>query len=725
MFNCQSERSLRIVLPALLSVFISGLLLLTLQLAAGNADRVASDREKDLLLLTVSKLKAAVAHDQESVTIWDDAVLKTSHRNRDWIEANLGSWMHSYFHHDAAIVLDNELKPIHQFIADTNLPPRSDDLENAYLPLATRLRERLIGGDNLGVSESVLSIGEADLTYVGFRPAIVSVKPIMSDSGKLAQIAGQENLHVSIRFLDSDLPVSIGREYQFSFLSFSVQQPRSSDKSFVALKGRDGAIVGHFQWAPFAPGKTVISASIPALAGIMAALFCLFSAAGGAVWRRSARLVSSQEALRYQANHDGLTGLMNRSAFNDELSTKLKSSGAETKHCVLFVDLDRFKHVNDTFGHPTGDKLIQLVATRMSSLLPSATIGRIGGDEFVIHLEKTSIIQAAEIAEGIVTCLNRPFEVDSAHVVIGASIGAASIEGRGDAIELTRQADIALYHAKASGRNRYAVFGKHMDEMLCNRRILENDLRSAIESGEQIEVHYQPVYTADGRGPCSLEALIRWTHPTLGNISPAEFIPIAEEVGLVQEIGCLVLADACCLLAEIPHVTVSINASARELESASYPLRVLTELAKWRIQPNRLEIEFTESAAVGDNQQLESGIKILRKAGVKIAIDDFGTGYSNIARVHQFEVDRLKIDKSFVADMEHKDSLALVSAIISLAQAKGLLITAEGVETADQQEKLRTLGCDHLQGFHLSKPLPRSVVLGLFRSEFSSGSFPR
>lgn len=711
---------LRRAFPALLSILICGLLFITLHWAAGQADEVAAARQKDLVNLVVSKLRAGVAHEQESATVWDDAVRGALERDRDWLDANLGVWMHTYFGHDAAVVLGQDLKPIYQYIATNERPPRTDDLATAYLPLAERLKQRLAAGDTEGMDDRTLSIGEVDLIYVGFRPAIVSVKPIVSDSGEVEQVRGDENLHVAVRFLDRDLPSLIGQEYEFAALEFGVQRPKDKERSFVPLKARSGAVVGYFHWKPFRPGRSVLKATSPALLLALIALFAAASLAGGAIWRRSSRLASSQEALRHQAHHDNLTGLANRLYFNEQLAARVAKANVEDKHCVLFVDLDRFKEVNDTFGHPTGDKVISMAASRMSELLPSSVVARIGGDEFTLLLDQQAVEQVGQVADDIVKCLKRPFDIDGAHIVIGASVGVALSQGRCDPVELTRQADIALYHAKAAGKNTYAIFGSHMAELLRKRRELEHDLRAAIEQREQIEVFYQPVYSALGEAACSLEALVRWKHPTCGYISPTEFIPIAEETGLIHEIGIIVLEDACSVLSELPQMTVSINASGLELQSPAYSLRIMTALANWGLSPERLEIELTESVAIGDNRQLDRSITILRSAGVKIAIDDFGTGYSSFSRVQKFAVDRIKIDKSFIDDLHRSDSRAMVAAIITMAQAKGLKITAEGVETAEQLELLKELGCDHLQGFHLSRPLARAGIISLLQLQSSA-----
>ncbi len=707
----QSQWFLRGVLPACGSLVLCSLLLFSLSWAAARSDAVAVLRQRDLVTLTIAKLKAGIAHDQESATVWDDAVRNARAGNIEWIDANLGEWMHSYFGHDAALVLTSDLVPLYQFFADEDYPPPPGDLRGAYLPLAKTLQGRLIAGDTGGTGEKILSIGETDLSYVGFRPAIVSVKPIVSDTGDVEQTAGSEMLHVVVRYLDGDLPTVIGKEYAFSELQFSATRPRDRSLAFVPLKDRDGEIFGYFEWKPFRPGHHVLEATTPALILAFVALFAGSSLAGGAIWRRTERLAASRAELSHQACHDALTGLANRSHFNDELNRRLREALDDERHTVLFVDLDRFKAVNDTFGHPIGDKLISLAADRMRDLLPEALIARIGGDEFTVLLQKDDALHVEKLAEALVQGLKAPFEIETAHIVIGASIGVAIARGPCDPAELTRQADIALYHAKAAGRNTFAIFGNHMDELLRKRRALENDLRSAVVSGGQIETFYQPVYSASNGRICSLEALARWKHHTLGYINPDEFIPLAEEMALIREIGSLVLEDACRTLAELPDITVAVNASARELEAPGYALRVLTTLARWNLSPDRLEIEMTESATIDNGGELGRTISTLRTAGVRFAIDDFGTGYSSFSRVQKVEVDRIKIDKSFIDDMHRSDSRALVIAMIDMARAKGLKITAEGVETTEQREALESLGCDDLQGFLMSRPLPREAAI--------------
>lgn len=709
----QSQWFLKWVLPAIASALVGGMLIGTLYWAAARTDEVAAARQKDLVTLIVSKLESGVAHDQESATVWDDAVSKARERDLDWLDVNLGQWMNTYFGHDAAVVLSPNGQAIYQFIAASVDPPSPEDLRQAYLPLAKQLHERLAGGDKNGVSARVLSIGQSDLTHVGKRPAVVSVKPIISDTGEIEQQAGEENLHVAVLFVDGNFPHEIGSEYQFAEMQFTTETTSDRVHSQIALTSRSGQVIGYFNWHPFQPGTRVLYATLPVIGLSVIAIFIAASLAGHAIWRRSVRLDSNRLELQNLALFDTLTGLSNRAHFKRELAGRIERALPEDVYSVLFVDLDRFKAVNDTHGHPTGDRLISLVAKRMRAILPNALIGRIGGDEFTVLLEKTDAADTGIIADQIVKNLGEPFEIDGVNISIGASVGAATAKGKADAIELTRQADIALYHAKAAGRNTYAMFGDHMDELLRTRRKLEHDLREALETGTQFDVFYQPVYLADSITPCSLEALSRWNHPQLGAIAPDIFIPLAEEIGVIHRIGSFVLEEACSLIETLPSLSMAVNASAAELGSPGYPLRVLSTLAKWGIEPKRLEIEITESLAISAEEETERNIMMLRAAGVRFAIDDFGTGYSSFSRVQNVTVDRIKIDKSFIGEIHEGRSRALVEAMINMARAQGLSTTAEGVETKEQRDVLTSLGCDNVQGYLMSRPINRREIMAL------------
>uniref|UniRef100_UPI003F495048 putative bifunctional diguanylate cyclase/phosphodiesterase n=1 Tax=Ensifer adhaerens TaxID=106592 RepID=UPI003F495048 len=704
------------LIPAGISALIGLVLVSTLHWAASKTDEVARERQQDLISLIVSQLQAKIAHDQESATVWDDAVVKVAEGDVSWLQANLGEWMNTYFGHDAAIVLTSNDEPVYEFIVPSKSTSLHADLRTSYMPLVERLRARLRAGDREGISGRVLSIGESDLKIVGSRPAVVSVKPIVSDTGEITQPAGKESLHVAVRFLDTDFQRSIAAEYQFANIRFTPEDHVKAGQSHIVLKSDTGEVVGYLRWNQFTPGLNVLNATLPTIGLAVVAIFLTTCAAGHLLCRRSVRLASSRAQLQHLAMHDTLTGLANRGYFEREVAARLRGAFSSKDCGVLFLDLDRFKAVNDTYGHPTGDKLIRIAAERMRNLLPDALVGRIGGDEFTVLLEGRDRNAIESIAKELVGCMREPFDIEGLNISIGASVGAAVGNAQMDAIELTRQADIALYHAKSAGRNTYAVFGAHMDELLRTRRKLEVDLRAAVETPIQIETVYQPVFSADGGTVRSIEALSRWRHPQMGLVAPDVFIPLAEEIGVIHQIGAIVLENACRLGASCKAVGVAINASAVELDSSGYCLRVLTMLSKWGVAPARLEIEITETAAIKGEEQTDRNIAMLRAAGVRFAIDDFGTGHSSFARIQKMAVDRIKIDKSFVQAIHHDRSRALVEAMIAMARAQGLSTTAEGVETVDQLNALKVLGCDNVQGFLMSKPIPPDELISLLES---------
>jgi diguanylate cyclase (GGDEF)-like protein len=437
-------------------------------------------------------------------------------------------------------------------------------------------------------------------------------------------------------------------------------------------------------------------------------------------WRRAAHLRDSQEKLAHMAHSDSLTGLANRATFSRNLEAMLAQAELGKMGAVLYLDLDRFKEVNDTLGHPVGDKLIIEVGKRLSNALgPNLSVARIGGDEFTIALPDTSVPKIEALCEKLIAEIRQPFTLDGQIVVIGLSLGVSLTNTEAsDANEMIREADIALYHAKATGRNRFAIFGAHMDELIRQKRDLERDLRMALENTDQIEVHYQPVYNAADHVMKGVEALVRWRHPEKGLVSPDEFVPVAEETRMIETLGQTVLRRACMDALAWGHLELAVNASAIELRNAHYASKVIAMLAQIGFDPKRLEIELTESALDDNSGNCEKNINALRSFGIRFALDDFGTGFSSFGRLQKLEVDRIKIDKCYIDGFgKEGGNEEIVKAMISLAQAKGLATTAEGIETKQQDDILREMGCDSLQGYHLSRPLTYAAVTKLINGE--------
>ncbi|WP_028744762.1 putative bifunctional diguanylate cyclase/phosphodiesterase [Rhizobium mesoamericanum] len=702
-----------LVLPlfAALAIYIG--LFSVLELATERSDKIAAERQKNLAETLISKMQAAVAHDQESATVWDDAVKNVSDGNAEWMKANLGKWMFTYFQHDRAYVIAPDGRAIYVFAADEADSTKAyQQISDIVSPLVNRLRARLATGDDAGVSDQVLSIGESDLLNVNNHPAIVSVKPIVSDTGNIEQKPSEIYLHVAVRYLDGSFLARMSSEYQFDGLNFAWTKSAEDKRSVAAARSADGREFGYFSWHPFEPGEAVAKSVRPALAAVGISVFVALAGMGAVVAARNRKLRQSRAELEHLARHDTLTGLANRALFAEHLATAISGSAATQSNAVLFMDLDRFKQVNDTMGHPVGDRLLVLVADRLRRIFPDSVVGRLGGDEFTAVITDVTSDQVSRSCEQVIESMRRPFEIAGTPISIGASIGVVIGVGPDvDPSDLTRKADIALYNAKAAGRNRFAIFGPHMDELVQDRRALESDLRLAVMNRKDLEVHFQPVYATPNGALYGAEALLRWKHPARGLISPEVFIPIAEECGVITQLGDLVLEEACLAAQRWPDLEIAINASPLELNNEAYALRVIAALNKHGIDPARLEIEITEGTLLDSAGECQRNIEALRSTGVRVALDDFGTGFSFFGRLQSVAVDRIKIDKSFVGgfDSQDVDNRAIIEAMISLARAKGLKTTAEGVETEEQRAILKELGCDHLQGYLLSKPMTKDA----------------
>jgi len=426
----------------------------------------------------------------------------------------------------------------------------------------------------------------------------------------------------------------------------------------------------------------------------------------------------AEARIAYMAHHDGLTNLPNRELYQERLKQALEGASATNKHlAVLCLDLDLFKNVNDSFGHPMGDRLLRLVADRFRSQVRGNNLAaRLGGDEFAVILSSdVSPNEASDFAARLIKVLSAPYQIDGNEMVIGASIGVALSPGDGTAgEELLRNADMALYRAKQDGRGVYRFFEREMDRQAQKRREMEHDLRRAFANGE-FELHYQPLVDIAVDRISGFEALLRWRHPDKGMISPAEFIPIAEDIGLIASLGEWVLREACSEAVKWPaEVKVSVNLSPVQFRSRNLVQVVISALAQSGLSPKRLDLEITESVFLAETEANLAILHQLRELGVSISMDDFGTGYSSLSYLRSFPFDKIKIDRSFVKDLaKRSDCVAIVRAISGLGRSLNIITTAEGVETIDQLDRLRAEGCNEVQGFLFSAARPASDVAQL------------
>ena len=420
------------------------------------------------------------------------------------------------------------------------------------------------------------------------------------------------------------------------------------------------------------------------------------------------------------ASEDPLTGLPNRRVFRatlDDLCRRYRhrSTIAEKSYfAILFLDVDRFKVINDTLGHRVGDMLLQEVAKRLESSLPASNIlARLGGDEFAVVVPAVSSMAEIEtLAKQIVEAVVRPYEIDGYQIRSSASIGIAVGPRDGDDVdELLMAADLALYAVKADGRGAYKFYDRSMNSDLNDRRELEMNLRDAIERNE-LELHYQPVIDLRRNVITGFEALARWCHPTKGMVPPAAFIPVAEDSGLIIPIGEWALHEACRQAVQWPNdLRIAVNLSPVQILAPNLPEIVQRALSESGLSPNRLEIEITERIIMEDTERTLSNLRKLKELGVRIAMDDFGTGYSSLSYLRRFPFDKIKVDRTFVSDLaEGTEHVVIVQAVVSIARALGLITTAEGVEIGFQRDYLAALGYDEAQGYLFSPAVPIDMV---------------
>jgi diguanylate cyclase (GGDEF)-like protein/PAS domain S-box-containing protein len=431
----------------------------------------------------------------------------------------------------------------------------------------------------------------------------------------------------------------------------------------------------------------------------------------------------TEEKVKHLARHDTLTDLLNRVAFYEQMETVLSRLRRSETMAVLSLDLDHFKSVNDTLGHPIGDLLLQTAAERMLSCVRGEDIvARLGGDEFAIVQVPSELPSSiVSLATRLIDVVGAPYDLDGHQVIVGISVGITVAPGEGSEPDaLMKNADLALYRAKADGGGIYRFFEVGMDARMQARRILELDLRKAIVNRE-FELFYQPIVDVKTGAVTSCEALIRWNHPERGMVAPMDFIPIAEETGLIVPLAEWVLRRACTEAARWPkHVTVAVNLSPAQFKSRNLVPTVISALATSGLSAGRLELEITELVLMQQNEGAIATLHQLRNLGIRIAMDDFGTGYSSLGYLRSFPFDRIKIDQSFIRDLPGKeDSLAIVRAVVGLSSSLGIKTTAEGVETTEQLASLTSEGCNEFQGFLFSQPRPAAEVERLLGEDAS------
>jgi diguanylate cyclase (GGDEF)-like protein len=685
--------------------------------AASEIDEQSYARQASRATFGLAEIMERVPKEQDSSAVWDEAVLAVRANDEDWLAENLVEWLGEFYGHERVYVLTPSNDVLRAAADGEVADPRifGEDAD-AILPLVVRLRSAMaVAAEGQEFStEAISGMGDASFVRLSSGVALVSIRPILPESDDVQQRSGEEYLHVSMEVLDEPLLSQVGEKFGLQHLSVSMQA--DSTAGAVPIMGMSGEPLAWLTWDADRPAARLIERTAPLL--LIAACFgvACVSLLLMRLKNTTSHLQQSQAHAIHLAFHDQLTGLPNRALFEDRLERAITASRRGSTSTVLhYLDLDNFKHVNDTLGHPSGDELIRQVAVRLLTTVREVdTVARLGGDEFaIVQVDTQGEADANLLCEKLLAAFDRPFDLLGEEVKVSASVGAAVQRKDETSPEsLMRQADVALYEAKGAGRARHRIYAGEMDEVLRQRRQLERDLRDAIETGRGLKLVYQPIYSSKDSEMVGVEALARWQHPDQGNVPPDFFIKLAEERGLIERLGNFVLREACAFAVAKQLPWVAVNMSPLQFKDSRLAEKVAAILAATGLEPSRLQIEVTEGVLLQDSPAVRETIRRLRSTGISIALDDFGTGYSSISYLRTYGVDKLKIDRSFVSQLGSDGEVdSIVQAIIELAKAMRMTVTAEGVETAEQLRILRRMGCTELQGYLLARPVPGSQLI--------------
>jgi diguanylate cyclase (GGDEF)-like protein len=689
-------------MTSVMIVFVATIVLLAgwVLWTAGQIDQSALSRQSQRASFFVNGQLDGTAREQQSITIWDDAITSLRSGDMGWIDINFGIWFYDYFHHDETYILMGDDVVYASVARKRKNADVFDSRADVVRPLIEDVRQRSAAG-------YVEPPFASDFVTIDGQPAIIAVSPIVSDTGNIIQPAGSEPLVVSVVHLNVGYELRLIQKYQLEAGRFTAA-PGAPGFNALPITNRAGRIVTFYEWQPYRPGELLLQRTAPALIvaflvlGLAVGLLLLI------LWRSSNALENKSAEAERQATEDPLTGLPNRLSFERQFSNRLVAAQGEPT-AMLMLDLDRFKHVNDTLGHHAGDELIRLVAHRLTEVIAGDDVlARLGGDEFaILHTCHAGPVEVAALAERIIEAIGRPFRIHANEAFVGVSIGIVVAQpGQHDTRELSRRADIALYEAKSGGRNRAAIYEEAMDELVQTRHTIEAELREALRVPGQLWVAFQPLYDRTRIRIVGAEALLRWTHPKLGAIPPSRFVAVAESTGLIEQLGEFILRRATVFGSRWPGQTIAVNISPAQLRNPTFADRVFAILAETGMRPTDLEMEITEGILLDDENIASEAIARFREAGIRIALDDFGTGYSSLNYLKRYPVDRIKIDRSFVSQLSSTAATnAIVQAMVTLAHALGIEVTAEGVETDEQFAVLSAMGCNTFQGFLLSRPL--------------------
>jgi diguanylate cyclase (GGDEF)-like protein len=710
--------ALFIAFPALLTIVIVFSVITSIMDAmAGGANRLSEEHGRMTATAALAAVEREVDKYAQDNAWWDEAVEHSyGEIDRAWFAQTWGTTL-NHGVYDAVFLTDPRGKTLLGFDGGKEVAVQASD----YL-----------GFDMRQFTAKLPKDGRAFRTQTGFfrangRLMAAAVAPVVPTSTSVTIPRDGPNLLLFVRTVDDSVLAELAKSFVLEGLALA----DASKPAAYAIEIRDpaGKTVGLLCWKGTRPGDVALAQvwgtaafAMLILTGVMAAFVFLF-------WRNLKRSHDNESQAEWVALHDELSGLSNRRGITRALNRAL-AEPVPPGHGValIYADLDRFKEVNDTFGHEIGDRLIRAVGAGFAQLAADkGTLARLGGDEFAILLVCPNAAQVAcDIAEFMIDMLRTPFDFEGRVISVGTSIGLViPAAGETNAEEILRRADVAMYRAKAAGRNRLCVYEPIMDFERKQRQLMASDIKAAIDAGE-MELHYQPYIDAATRTITGVEALIRWNRKGFEQVSPAVFIPVAEECGLIDELGRFVMGTACHQARLWPGIKMSINVSPAQFRNPTFVSTVERAVAAAGIDPSQIEIEVTESYLIDDPERAEEVITGLHRLGVSVSIDDFGTGYSSIGYLRRFIFNKLKIDRSLTTGLvTNYSAQRIVQATVLIAESLSLRVTAEGVENEGDATILRAAGCHEFQGFLFHRPMRAEALTSLLKHQGSPFSAER
>jgi len=715
----------RLLVPvAGLMLAVGAMMIAVILYSARTMDQNIVSSQTELIDNSINARLTRSLSEVRSVAWWDEAVVKSRGTTFDpgWLDLEVGVFMTESFHHDRIIIIDEQDRPVYGFAGESRTDAAAQRADLAtVMPLVRQVR----GGANASpriTDEAFTSDAQesefSDRRYGRSAAAVVQV----GDHGELASVmtitpsvdmalqSPRPRILVSFIKLDDAYWHAAGRDMLLPDLGF---RPAGGERSGVfTLRTDDGRPLGALSWTPRRPGLLLLKNVLPLVLIGLAISIVIVSALARRLFSASSALEAREAAAQHLANHDALTGLPNRRLLEATLTAFAEEAEREgTRLAIACVDVDRFKDINDTLGHHAGDQLICGLADRLRETMRDADfVARLGGDEFAILRNCRDEADADALLTGVRGCFAEPFRVTGHLIEANASAGIAFAEPHRSFEDLMREADIALYEAKAGGRGCDVRFEASMAQKIEKRRMLEVDLRKAIAQGE-LSILYQPIVEASSGLISSVEALCRWSSPRHGQVPPDIFIPIAEEAGLMADLGRFVIERAIKDSLRWPQLHTAINVSAAQLRSVSILEDLIAPAERHGVSPERITIEITESVLLSNDGHTTRMLQTLKQCGFALALDDFGTGYSSLAYIRDFPFDRLKIDRSFVHGLENNErALAIIEAVANFGRILGKDVVAEGIETEQEMQAMQKVGCTHLQGYLFAKAMPAEKI---------------